>query len=244
MSYVAYDPPRRPISVADARLNHVFHRQPERCATVDEYASAAGMDPEQVLELLSPYLSNGTLGIEVYADLLFVHTAPTGRPTPSHLPEVAPNLWERIRNRAPLARAYALWRLIRSLEHAGWKVETNVKEVTLGLGWLPTEPYLGLNVKGQPVPVIPYPAPNELPGPNGLCEAYQKAGARGIAVTCDNGALDQIVTAVRAWVLGRGEPSYMTILVLEAPRFNPTLIRPSDNSVTPINITRHELNDL
>lgn len=235
-------PERRATFVlADARLTHVFLRTPERCATVDEYAAAAGMNPEQVLQLLQPHLSSGVLAIELFADTMFVHTAPRGRHNTPGETYVHPNLWERLRSRAPLARAHALWKLIRSLEHAGWNVEANAKNVTAGLGYLPSEPFLGVEVRGRAVAVIPYPAPAELTGEHGACETYLRAGAPGIAITCDNGGLDATVTAVRTWALTRGGPVNFTVLVLEAPRFNPTMIRPSDNSITPIAFSRQEV---
>jgi hypothetical protein len=74
-----------------------------------------------------------------------------------------------------------------------------------------------------------------------VLESYEQAGAAGLAVTCDMGGLDAMVTAVRSWTARRGRTSSMIVIVLEAPRFNPTLVSTQDSSVSPVAVSRYEL---
>jgi hypothetical protein len=233
-----WDPGRRTISIADPRLNRFLVRQPERCATVNEYAQSSGLDTGEVIELLGPYLDDGTLALEFVADEVFVHTAPAGRPAPPGHADVPSNLWERLRIRSSLEMSYAVWKLIRSMERAGWQVETNPSKVLFGLGPVSRVPYFGVVVAHQVVPVLPFPSPDELVGGSGLLTEYERAGAPAVAVICDEGALDENTTSVRRWVLSQRYTPPLSVLVLEAPRYNPVLLAPADGAVRPVAITR------
>ena len=137
--------------------------------------------------------------------------------------------------------AYALWRLVRGLERAGWRVEANPNRIMFGLSTLDPRPCLGVHVANNIIPLLVHPAAGDLSRPDGLLGTYDHAGAATVGVICDSGALDEIVTATRRWVLGRRGQTGMSVLVLEAPRFNPTLLRPTDAAVTPRAVTRAAL---
>lgn len=236
-------PATRVINIADARLNGCFLREPERFASVSEYATATGIDTATVIDLLGPYLDEGTLALEVYADEIFIHTAPKGRG--SHIPtEVRPNLWERLRDRAPVERAYGLWRLIRDLERSGWRVETLHSRIMFGLGAVEHRPSLGIEVGATVVPLLIHPLVESLAAPDGLLTEYHRAGAPAVGITCDQGALDETITAVRRWILSHPVRPSLHALILEAPRYNPTHLRPNDAAVTPHAVTRHTLDSL
>jgi hypothetical protein len=227
------------IRVADPRLHFVLVDRPISYATVDELAAASGMATDDVLAHLQPFLHDGTLALEIHEDTLFLHTAPRGRTARPTRPVAPANLWERLRDRAPLERAAALWKLIRALEASGWRVETHLDSVCAGLGRLTINPYFGVEAGPTVVPVVCYPTAAALSG--GVLESYEQAGAAGLAVTCDMGGLDAMVTAVRSWTARRGRTSSMIVIVLEAPRFNPTLVSTQDSSVSPVAVSRYEL---
>lgn len=240
----SYDPLRRALVVSDPRLTKLMQREPERCASISEYAAVTGIETGQVVELLGPALDEGALGLEIVGEEIFVHTAPDGRPGAAHLPEVQPNLWERLREGNHPDFAYALWRLARGLERAGWRVEANPHRIMFGLSRIDPRPYLGIHVANHIVPLLVHPAAADLSRPDGLLNTYDHAGAATVGVVCDSGALDEMVTATRRWVLGRRGQTYMSVLVLEAPRFNPTLLQPGDAAVTPRAVSRATLDQL
>lgn len=234
----AYDPRRRALVVPDARLTRLLQREPELCASLDEYAQATGIDTDHVLGLLSPALDEGVIGLEVFGEGVFVHTAPLGRPGPPHLPEVAPNLWERLRGHGDVPVAYALWRLMRGLQLAGWRVEANPHRIAFGLGPLPFAPSLGVQIQQTMLPLLLHPNSESLANPQGPLTSYDKAGAPSVGVVCDSGALDATATAVRRWGLTNPSRSAMGVVVLEAPRYAPTLLTPSDASVRPRSVSQ------
>lgn len=236
-----YDPTRRALVVADPRLSRLLQRDPERCASVSEYAQVTGIETGQVIDLIGGALDHGTLSLEIVGEEIFVHTAPTGRPGPVHLPEVAPNLWERLREGMTPEGAYALWRLVRGMERAGWRVEANPHRIMFGLSAMQPRPHLGIHVANNIVPLLAHPAAATLSAAGGLLDTFDPAGAATVGVICDSGALDEMVTATRRWVLGRRGQTGMSVLVLEAPRFNPTLLRPTDAAVTPRAVSRAAL---
>jgi hypothetical protein len=237
-----WDPTRRTISVGDPRLNMLFVRSPDRCASLTEYAQAAGMDTAQVIDLLGPYLDDGTLALEFVGDEVFVHTAPNARPAPREHADVPPNLWERLRSRSTVEMSYAVWRLVRSMERSGWGVETNASKILFGLGPLQHLPYFAVQVGPQLVSVLPFPSTDEVASvAGGLLTEYAYAGSVAVALVCDESGLDEMCTAARRWVLAQSHPPTMSILILEAPRYNPVLIAPSDGAVTPVAVSRTAL---
>lgn len=237
-STYTYDPRRRALVVPDARLTRLLQREPELCASLDEYAQATGIETDRVLSLLNPAIEDGVLGLEVFGDGVFVHTAPLGRPGPPHLPEVAPNLWERLRGHGDLPVAYTLWRVMRGLELAGWRVEANPHRIQFGLGPMPFTPALGVQIQQTMLPLLLHPDTESLAHPHGPLTAYDQAGSPSVGVVCDSGALDATTTAVRRWGLMMHGQTSMGVVVLEAPRYAPTLLTPSDASVRPRSVSQ------
>jgi len=236
-----WDPKRRALAVSDPRLTRVLLREPDRCATLNEYAAACGMDPSEIVELLGKYLDQGVLGLDFFGDEVFLHTAPSGRPAAPDFPDVPPNLWEQLRERAGLEAAYALWKLIRSLERSGWGVEHRVNRIVFGMGQVADPPYIGVRAGQSVVPALIFPSQDALIRSGGLLDQYEFAGAAAVAVICDERALDNMVTAVRRWSLVKRAPATLSVLVLESPRYNPTLLSPSDVAIEPVAVTRDTL---
>lgn len=236
-----FDPTRVTIILSDPRLKRIIIRDPERCATLNEYASACGMDTAEVVEALGPYLDTAELALDFYGDEVFLHTAPNGRGPESGALNIPPNLWERLRERCSVDEAYALWKLLRSLQRSGWTVEHRLHRIMFGIGPVRDVPYLGVVTGHATIPTLIFPPADSLISSDGLLEQYEQAGATALAVICDERALDEMVTAVRRWVLSRPVPIGMSVLVLEAPRYNPTLLSPGDAAVVPVAVTRDTL---
>jgi hypothetical protein len=241
MSDYRLDPARRVLTATDPRLTRVMHREPLRCATLSEYAQATGMDATEVLQLLETFLDDGSVSIEVHGEEVFLNTAAAGRPVPAHLADTPPNLWETLRHRFDVPHAHQLWRLTRSLEAAGWRVEHNPSRIMFGLGRLSDLPVMGVDVGNTVVPLLLFPSAVALTAADGLLNTYESAGAAAVGIVCAQGALDEMATTVRSWVLGRQVPPPTSVLILESPRFNPTLLSPRDAAVTPKAVTIHTL---
>src|SRR5690606_23338751 len=140
--------------------------------------------------------------------------------------------------------AHALWKLHRSLERVGWNVETQLNRILFGMGQVVDAPYLGVDVGNVVVPLIIFPSADALASPTGLLAQYNRAGAAALGVICDQGALDQMVTAARRWGLSQAEAPSMSVLVLEAPRYNPTLLSPKDSAVRSISVNHRTIDAL
>ena len=238
-----WDPDRPTISVADPRMTRMLLREPDRCATLNEYASACGMDTSEVVSLLAPYLDSGTLALDFFGEEVFVNTGPSGRPAPIGSADVPPNLWEQLRTRSGVEGAYGLWKLLRSLERSGWAVEHRPHRIMFGLGQVNELPYLGVRAGQVTLPTLIFPLADALTHHGGLLDQYEYAGASAIGVVCDERGLDSMVTVVRQWVLTRRVTPRLSVLVMEAPRYNPTLLSAADAAVLPVSVTRDTLSN-
>lgn len=222
----------RAFVVPDVRLTRVFQHQPQRCASVSEYAQATGIDVLNLLELLGPALDAGTIALEPVGAETFIHTAPNGRPVPHGLPDPLPNLWETLRaDRGPQA-AYELWTLYRALQTAGWAVEARPTTIAATLGPIDKLPTLAVLMHGELVPVVIGPSTAALADPQGRLGELARAGAKAAAATLPSGALDDFVTAARAW-FNRADHRGMKIVLLEAPRYAPVIVSAADAAVAP-----------
>lgn len=237
-----WDPSKSPIFLNDVRLNRVFHNHPSWCASVNEYAKACGLETSQVVSLLDEYLDSGVVSLEFFGDEVFVNTGPSGRPLSGEV-DVPPNLWEQLRARASVEKAYHLWRLLRNLEKSGWSVEHRERKILSGLGNILERPSLAVGAGAILIPVIDHPDVSRLGEDGGVLDQYEHAGARGVAVVCDEGELDRVVTAIRRWGLSRRYLPNLAGLVLEAPRYNPTLVEARDSSVRPVGVTQETLGE-
>ena len=239
-----FDPAREIFRVNETRVNRLLLHDPQRCATVTEYATATGLPAEAVLELFGDALDEGLVTLEMWGDEMFLLTCPNGRPQSAEQPQIAPNLWEMLRVSAPIEYAYALWRLLRGMQASGWTVETSASRILFGLGPLRARPYLGVKVASTVVPVLVLPSSSQLTAGDGLLAEYERAGAAAVAIVCESGALDEMVTAVRQWVLSRHVQPRMQVMVLESPRYNPTILSPDDAAVLPKTVTRSVVEEL
>lgn len=217
------------LTFEDIRLTRVMQREPERFATVNEYAAATGMTVERILELLAGPLGVGELDVEAVGGEIFVHTAPHGRPVPSDRRSVPANMWERLRTVHDQEAAYTLWRVSRDLQANGWNVETDpMRTPRIGTH----SALLGLQVGRNIVPILLLPGRDDLGNPAGVLSKVEASGMKLCAVTCLHRELDATITAVRRWMLLRQEP-ILDLLILEAPRYSPVLLSCDDGGLTP-----------
>jgi hypothetical protein len=216
------------------RLTRLFHQEPRRCATVNEYAAATGITVDRVLEMFSDPLRRGELDVEAVGGEIFVQTAPAGRPAPREFGQTQPNLWEVLRRDHPRDEAYALWRILRDMESGGWKVEADARFEPTGRTKIA---HLGLRFSLSTVPVLVLPDLADVSSQAGPLTALEMAGMGLCAVTCAARRLDASATAVRQWMLGRPARAGLDVLVLEAPRYQPVLLTSDDGSITPRSVT-------
>ncbi len=221
--------PRKALLLGDARLTRLMYKMPERCATITEYATATGLTTQRVTELLGEALDTGTVALEPVGGEVFLHTAPDGRPGPLHLPEVRPNLWERLRSHGSTHYAHSLWALLRSLEFAGWRVEANPERIGANLGRLQPPPQLAIYVDHILAPLALHPDPATTASPAGPVAALSAAGADVIGVVVPSGALDDTITALR--MLHLSSPGVSPTLVLEAPSYQPVAVTSRDAAI-------------
>lgn len=232
----------RPLLLKDPRLMLLFHREPDKCASLSEYAAASGIETGAIMELLGPALDEGVLGFEPVGSEIFIKTGFSGRPTPRHVSQVSPNLWERLRVHGDKHHAYQLWQTLRGLERAGWKVEANTARIMHALTHanIAAVPPLGLVIGNRVVPLIIRPEVEELSATTGRVAQLSYAGADIVAVICDSGALDENTTALRKLYLSNSAYKPVTLLC-EAPRYNPVQLTPGDAGVGARSVTREAL---
>ena len=221
--------------VADARLNRIMHQFPERYATVDEYASASGLDIAEVMMLLEPFFEDGSLFLELVNGETFVLTAPNGRPVSDEgVCDVPANLWERLRLVATPSESFHGWSLMRGMERSGWAVRPSLPEESrIGSYLSPLQARVG----GRLIPVLIYSDYASIGSPIGVLADAARLGHRSVILCCELGELDSLSTEVRRFLLeGRGGRIY--VLILEAPSYNPVLFSANDNAVLPKSVTR------
>ena len=227
-------------STNDTRLNTVMHRSPLACATVEEYAAFTGIDVIDILGLFSPHLDAGTISLETVGSVMFVNTAPSGRPATSGHPAPSANLWEILRTGRSQVEAHSLWALTRSLEATGWTVELRPSSLAAAVPRLATLPEIGLLVQGRIAPLEPYPMLSMVSDPNGRLTDLARAGALLVAVATPSGGLDDYVTAARSW-LAAVPAARMGIMLVEAPSFMPVFVSGNDAAVAARHVSVREV---
>jgi hypothetical protein len=239
--------PNTPIvDVTHPVLQRALLRDEFKHATLTEYAHACGVDVDIVIEALSSALDAGSISLETAGGEVFLRTAPHGRPMPPGVPDLAPNLWEALRFSNSVETAWELWRVHRALERAGWEVLVRPGDIHQGLtGFVAKPAALGVRIGTRSIPVIVHPGNEELADSSGPLGEYERAGAGAIAVLCAQSALDATATAVRKFTLGwRMISAPLTVIVLEAPRYQPVILQAADSAVKPVSVTHSSLASL
>jgi hypothetical protein len=225
-----------PFTTPDIRLTRALTSQPGQHAALDEYARHTGIDVADVIDLLGPALDSGLLGLETVNGQIFILTGACGRPAPDGLPSLPPNLWEVLRTRADLHTAWKRWRLMRTMQRAGWAVEAAGHRIMEGLAPVGVVADLGVSMGGHIVPVLDEPDLTVLGADTGPLSEYERAGCRAVAVTCHAGGLDAAVTGARRWISawqGTATRRTMQVAVLEAPGYEAVIVDPADTSIAP-----------
>ena len=242
MTGFLYDPTQPVLTFPDIRLTRLTQQDPIRCASVNEYAMATGIDVGQVLTLLGEALDSGDVNVEPAGGEIFVHTAPQGRPTPQGRAQIPPNLWELLRRNADVDTAFALWRLYRGLEQGGWSIEADPSRIPV-IGGHTT--LLGIKFSGHAIaPLLVLPNVDDVAAHTGPLMKYERAEVRVVGLVCRNGELEPMVTSVRRWMLDRPTAAQLNVIILEAPRYQPVLVSPRDAAVAPRSVSRADLDAL
>ncbi len=216
--------PRPSVTVADIRLQRLLFRG-VGLASLSEYAAAAEMDVADVLSQLEPWLDGKSLELESAAGELFLHTAPQGRPHPEQAAVVPTNLWELLRHVGDPEYAATLWRIIRGLQRGGWQVRTHLVGATRPLT------FLELLVDRSWTPMMVLPRRDRLGAVDGPLARAAERSVSKVAVVCADGQLDAISAEVRSWMASHD--GRFDVVLLEQPRYTPTLLRSVDASVRP-----------
>jgi hypothetical protein len=234
------------LNVRNSTVRRVLLNDPFRHATLEEYARASGLEVDVVMEELEHALDSRALALETAHGEVFVLTAPEGRPLPDGVPWVAPNLWEVLRYQRGVDAAHHLWQVHRGLERAGWEVVSTPQQIN-GACNAPVahQAPLGVLVGGLSIPVIVHPSPEMVADTSGPLGDYERAGARAVGIVCGLSGLDAMATAVRRFALGwRLVDQPLTVIVLEAPRYQPVVLQAHDTAVSPLSVSRSDLQTL
>lgn len=220
----ATNPSRPTIALADIRLQRLLFRG-AGLASLGEYASAAEMEITEVLAQLEPWLDGSCLELEAVAGELFLHTAPQGRPHPAGAAVVPSNLWELLRQVGDPDYALQLWRIIRGLQQGGWQVRTHPVGSTRPLT------FLELLVERRWTPMMILPRRDRLGADDGPLSRARQRHVDQVVVVCGDGDLDPTVAEIRGWMSTNPQP--FSVVLLEQPRYTPTVLRSSEGSVRP-----------
>lgn len=218
-----------PVVTSDPRLTRMLARDAEQHATLSDYAHGAGRSVEEILDLLSGYLDRGALALEFAGDDACVHTAPHGRPAPPPLPQAPANLWELLRRDADPTAAFRGLQLLRQLERGGVVVVARPERHVPALARAAPTPRFAAATRAGLAPLLEFPDLDRLADPRGPLSVAVVAGLGQIGVLCRYGDLDAAVTAARRWRRShRWAPP--TVVVFEAPRFQPTVVGDRDDA--------------
>lgn len=219
----------------DPRLNHLLRRDPMRCASLDEYASAAGVTVAKVAEAFAGLLDGGSSQLEVVQGHVFLLTG-IGRHRGEQVP-VPANLWEVLRRYSDTQVAYRRWRLTRALERAGWRVEVDVAEVMEGLSHVRNAAAVGVRIGEQLIPVVDSVTARDVADTAGPISDWMRTNANVILLTCPAGQLDDYVTAVRVLFNAHRGRRFQVVMV-EEPGFDAVVVDSADTRVTPVDVSR------
>jgi hypothetical protein len=222
-----------------ATLAHALRNDFERTATLSELAIAAHMSIDEVVTELGEVFDGGLLGIEAVDGELFILPHPSGRlGTEDETPR---NLWEDLRERRTLEEAAGLYRLYRSLERAGWHVIVNPGRWNSAVVASGVRCDLGVVAGGVLVPLVSNHTEESISETGGVIQSLYRAGVQAVAVVCPQHRLDSYVTAARKWFLSQVAERGIVVLVLEAPRLQPVIVRHSDKAVDAVSVGEHTI---
>lgn len=238
MSY-PFDPMRPIINLSDTRLQKIFVKENHKFATLFEYSRATGISSEALFAILQPYIENSAIIIEPVGGELFLKTSPEKASTDVQIP---PTLWDILRNKVNTEEAFNLWRLMREMESGGWVVEADpIKMPANSDGY---RSLIAIKIKTTFFPVLVLPKSEDLGNPAGPLSRFLVTGNRLIAIICKSTEIEATSTNIRKWLLSRPHRSDVTLLILPEPRYQPILLSSKDQSLTPITVTKENLENL
>jgi hypothetical protein len=225
-----------------ASLARALRNDFERTATLSELAIAGHMSVDEVVSELGEMFDAGMLGIEAVDGELFILPHPSGRTGSED--ETPRNLWEDLREGRALDDAASLYRLYRSLERAGWHVIVNPGRWNNAVTESGVRCELGVVAGGVLVPLVWNQSEDAVAESSGVIGSLYRAGVQAVAVVCPQHRLDSYVTAARRWYLSQVAERSIVVLVLEAPRLQPVVVRHSDRAVDAVSVGEHTIDGI
>lgn len=232
------DPTRPVIALPDARLQRLMLNDPSRCASINEYCRATGINPIDIMGFLSGAINEGLISLESVGGEVFIHTAPLGRVNTGV--QVPPNLWEMLRRNGDTTSSFKLWRFVRELEFGGWEVEVDSKKIPNIDSSSPVAVRIGAYI----LPLLLLPTTDDIASLNGPLSKFARKGYPLVGVICEKGLYEDYATSIRGWILNRDATVDLDILLMERPMYQPILIRTRDKSINPRSINRREIEDV
>lgn len=220
-----------------ASVQAVLENGFEHIATVAEMAAACGLSIDELVRDLADLFDAGVLSIEAAESELYVLPYPNGRPQGGKL--LVSNVWEQLRATRSVLDASRVCRSLRSLERGGWSVVVDPSRWNSRWETSGVQLSLGVVAGGVLVPALLGIGATDVSSADGPLSALYRAGATAVAVTCPQHALESYVTEARRWFLRQVTKTEMVLLILEAPRYQPVLVRQSDTAVDPVNVVGH-----
>ena len=91
------------------------------------------------------------------------------------------------------------------------------------------------------VPLVWNESEESISESGGVIQNLYRAGVQAVAVVCPQHRLDSYVTAARKWYLSQVAERSIVVLVLEAPRLQPVIVRHSDRAVDAVSVGEHTI---
>lgn len=219
----------------DQEVTRLLECSSTSLATVQDYASSAGISPGEFVEQISYLIQRDAVSLETvsWSATTYVRTAPAGRPLQREFSFIGVNCWEALRSHSSVGESALLLEVMRSMESSGWVVAPTgltPRDSTIS----PTFyiPRMFARIGEEFVPVVTNPSNEEISSSAGILADLQRAGNTVAVITVIEGELDHVCAAIRFWHRRGGK---MTVIASEAPSYLSRVISPSDVGIRPFN---------
>lgn len=209
------------IQVSDMRLQRLILNGFD-LASLSDYSKRSEIDVAEVISQLEPYLDGVTLDLETANGGVYLLTAPAGRHIIGSESLPPPNLWEELRRAGDPSFASLLLSVIREIEFGGWVVKPARDSFA----------FLSILYNNKLVPLLLTDDASRLTKAGSLLDTALSNGDTAVVVLSNPGGLDLLHSEVRRWFSLRPGVD-LEVVVLEKPRYTPTIFSPNDRSVSP-----------
>lgn len=212
------------ITLNDIRLQRLLFRGAD-LASLSEYAEKSDMGISEVIADLEPWLDGKTLEIEAYGSDLFLHTAPSGRPTPIGVAIIPANLWEILRQVGDTQYAAMLFSIIRGLQFAGWNCKTHALDANN------PATFLELLVNNVWSPLFIYPKLNRVAIKKGILDKIAERKIQYVTLIVQHKETQQYIAEVKTWFTNNDKE--LAVVILQEPSFQAVILNGKETGVKP-----------